>query len=212
MNTILYCGELAQEVVAFIRDTRNKHNIQKDKLTLYIDLQTKDVELMDMQLMGWEEGIVKMGKLDKIEYALFELFEKDTFFEATTIGNYNIYLAIPNIPKSTQLSELNSEISRLESQKDKCLNKLNDEKFKSKAPKEIIEAEQKRLSDIEAKIKNLKSNSLMLTCGKEYYDLLYKLGDSEKIGWHIDYHRELNNSENQEITYQEIKSLHAKIC
>jgi hypothetical protein len=64
----------------------------------------------------------------------------------------------------------------------------------------------------------------MLTCGKEYYDLLIKLGDNEKINWNIQYQRE-QGSENEQyeqrwfdeiynpqINNYEIKTLHSKIC
>jgi valyl-tRNA synthetase len=225
-NLILNCGEIVKSIISFIRDTRNKYNIPKDKLVLYIDMWSKDVEIMDIQLIGWEGIISKfnMGNLDKVEYSLYELFENDIYFEATNIDGYNICLALPTIQKEAQMNDFTNEISRLESQKIKYQNKLSDEKFTLKAPKDIVYAERKKLTDAESRIQNLKANMLMLTCGKEYYDLLIKLGNNEKINWNIQYQRE-QGSENEQyeqkwfdeiynpqINNYEIKTLHSKIC
>ena len=135
-----------------------------------------------------------------------------------------IYLALPTIQKEAQINDFTNEISRLESQKIKYQNKLSVEKFTLKAPKDIVDAERKKLTDAESRIQNLKANILMLTCGKEYYDLLIKLGDNEKINWNIQYQRE-QGSENEQyeqkwfdeiynpqINNYEIKTLHSKIC
>ena len=56
---ILNCGEISTSIISFIRDIRNKYNIPKDKLTLYIDMMNKEVEIMDLQLIGWE-SIIKI--------------------------------------------------------------------------------------------------------------------------------------------------------
>jgi hypothetical protein len=122
------------------------------------------------------------------------------------------------------MNNFSNEISRLESQKIKYQNKLSDEKFTLKAPKDIVDAERRKLTDAESRIQSLKANMLMLTCGKEYYDLLIKLGDNEKINWHIQCQRELKSENeqyeqkwfdeiyNQQIKNYEIKMLHSKIC
>ena len=161
--------------------------------------------------------------MDKIEYSLYELFENDIYFESANIGGYNIYLSLPSIQKEAQMSDFTNEISRLENQKTKYQNKLSDEKFTLKAPKNIIDAERKKLIDTEINIQNLKANMLMLTCGKEYYDLLIELGGNEKIRWNIQYQRELKSENekydqkwfdeiyNPQIDSYEIKSLHSKI-
>jgi len=151
-------------------------------------------------------------------------FEKNIYFEATNIDRYNIYLALPTIQKEAQMNDFTNEISRLESRKIKYKNKLSDEKFVLKAPKDIVNTERKKLTDAENRIQNLKANMLMLTCGKEYYDLLIKLGNNEMINWNIQYQRELQSENekyeqkwfdeiyNPRIESYEIKSLHSKIC
>jgi valyl-tRNA synthetase len=225
-NLILNCGEIAQSIISFIRDTRNKYNIPKNKLVLYIDMWGKEVEIMDIQLMRWEGIISKynMGNLEKVEYSLYELFENDIYFESTSIDGYNIYLALPTIQKEGQINDFANEIIRLEDQKIKYQNKLSDENFTLKAPKDIVAAERKKLTDAERRSQNLKANMLMFTCGKEYYDLLIKLGDNKKINWNIQYQRELNSQNeqyeqkwfnevyNRQIETYEIKALHSKIC
>jgi valyl-tRNA synthetase len=225
-NLILNCGEIIKSIISFIRDTRNKYNIPKDKLVLYIDIWSKDLEIIDIQLIKLQGIISKfnMGNLNKIEYSLYELFENDIYFESTNINGYNIYLALPTIQKEAQMNDFTNEISRLESQKIKYQNKLSDEKFTLKAPKDIVDAERKKLTDAESRIQNLKANMLIFTCGKEYYDLVIKLGDNEKINWNIQYQREQGSVNEQyeqkwfdeiykpQINNYEIKTLHSKIC
>ena len=58
-NLVIDCGELVKSIISFIRETRNKHNIPKDKLILYIDLLSKNVELTDLLLMKFENIISK---------------------------------------------------------------------------------------------------------------------------------------------------------
>ena len=222
---ILNSGNIVQSIISFIRDIRKKHNLSKDKLVLYIDMFGKDIELSDIDLIKWEKIISKfnIGNLEKIEYSLEELFEKNIYFESFRINKYNIYLGLPSIEKKLQVNDFTNEINRIEKQKKIYQNKLLNENFITKAPKDIVEVEQKKLIDSENRIENLKANMLMLTCGKEYYNLLLKFGSNEKINWHIQYQRELksknkkynakwfNEVYNPEINSGEIKELYSKV-
>ena len=224
-DLILGCGDIIQSSISFIREIRNKHNIPKDKLVLYIDMLSKDVDNIDVLIIKSEGILLKQNtsNLAKVEYSLYELFESGVYFESTYINGYNIYLTLPMIQKESQINDFNNEVNRLEIQKIKYQNKLSDTKFISKAPKDIVESERKKLNDSEIRIQKLKANMLMLTCGKEYYDLLLKFGGDEKINWYIQYERELQTinepytpnwfSEiyNPQITDTEIKMLHTKI-
>lgn len=222
---ILKAGDIVKSIITFIRDTRNKYNIPKDRLVLYIDFYSKEIESLDFLIYQWEGGIIKynMGNLIKIEYSLYELFEKDFYFESTTIEGYNVYLELPGVVKELQLNDFLEEKNRLEIQKIKYKNKLSDEKFISKAPKDIVDAERKKINDAEIKIQNINANMLMLRCGKEYYELLIRFGTIEHINWNIQHQRELetkfepyepewfNEVYNPHISSEEIKKLHFKI-
>jgi len=226
LSKLLNCGETVKSIIIFIRDIRNKYNIPKDKLVLYIDMMSKDIEIRDIQLIEWKKIITKYNicNLEKIEYSLDELFENDGYIEYTNINGYNIYLALPMIQKETQIDNFITEINRLENQKINYQNKLSDEKFILKAPKVIVDTEQKKLTDVNNKIQNIKTNILLLTCGKEYYDLLIQLGSNEKINWYIQHQREIKYENDQydekwfneiydtQIHNYEIKSLHSIIC
>ncbi len=195
-NLILDCGNISFSIISFIRDVRNKYNIPKDKLTLYIDIWSKKLEMIDIQLVTWETIISKsnMGNLEKIEYSLYELFEKGVYFESTNINGYNIYLALPSIQKESKINNFSEEIRRLEDQKIKYQNKLSNELFILKSPKNIVDLERKKLKDCDLRIQTLKGNILMLTCGKEYYDLLIKYGSHDTITYNIQYERELKST------------------
>lgn len=216
-----------QLTIGFIRDVRNKYNIPKDKLTVYVDLYSKNIEDKDIELMYWEIVICKsnLGNLNKIEYCLHELFEKEVYFESTVIDGYNVFIALPGIDKTKAVNTYSLELSRLESQVIKYAAKINDHKFISNAPQEILQAEKRKLNTAQQRIEAIKSNILLLKCGKLYYDLLLQLGSSEKINWHIQYQRELdyttpNKFEQQwfnsiyepQINRSELIKLHNKIC
>ena len=66
---LLKSGEISQSIISFIRNTRNKYNIPKDKLVLYVDLLSKDIEYLDVFIVNWENIIKKsnIGNLKEIE-------------------------------------------------------------------------------------------------------------------------------------------------
>jgi len=224
-NLILDTGIIAQEIISFIREIRSKYNIPKKKLTLYIDMLTKPVEITDMKLMKWDEIICKknMGNLSKIEYTLFELFEENLFFETKNIHGYNVYICLPSVNKDEQISKLKDEAERLGNQIKKYEKNLSSDKFLLYAKKEVVDLEYKKLKDSKAMLQNIANNILFLECGAEYYELLINLGDNEKVQWHAQYERE-QKSTNEEysppwfievyrpgLSADEIKVLYSKI-
>lgn len=124
-SLIIECGEIVKSIITFVRDVRNKHNTQKDKLTLYIDLKNKEVEEMDFLLIQFETLISKynMGNFLKIEYSTIDF--DNVCFETTNINGYNIYLVLPKISNEEQVIEFTKEIDRLESQIMKYKMKLS---------------------------------------------------------------------------------------
>lgn len=218
----LETGDFAKSIITWIRDIRNKYNIQKEKPILYIDLWCKKPEILTFQIIEWEEIIKKynMGNLEKVEYSLYELFEKNSFFETTQINGIGFYIPIQTIDKIEKIKEITQEINRLEIQIENCNVKLLNKTFTEKAPKEIVDNEQKKKNNFMLKMSMLKSTILQFECGKEQYDLIIKTGSQEKIDWYIQYLREkkckeelylenwFNEIYNEQIQSNEIKELH----
>lgn len=194
---ILETGELFKEIVSWVRDVRNKHNILKDKITLYIDLLSKEPSFIDIELFQWEEIMMKYNicNLSKIEYSLYNLFENNSFFEATQIKGTNFYIPLVKISKEEKINEIYQEIDRINSLVIKCNQKLLNKSFIENAPKEVVLSENKKKSDFLSKIHSLRQIITQLECGKEHYNLLIKFGSQEKINWHVQYFRETNSVE-----------------
>lgn len=198
MSDILKTGEIVKSIISWIREIRNKYNIPKEKLTLYIDLYSKEsLSSVDIELIRWENMIMKsnMGNLDRIEYSLYELFNENAFFEATQIEGISLYIPLLKIDKKEKTNSLLEEISRLENQIAKCDLKLLNEKFIEKATIETILSERKKKADFTFKISSLRSILVQLECGKQQYDLLIKFGSIDNVTNQILYFREKKTTE-----------------
>lgn len=221
--------EITQLVINWIKNIRNKYNLPKEKLVLYIDLYTKTPFILDINLITFEYVLVKpnFGNLERVEYDLINLFKDNHFFEATQIEGINFYIPITNVNKEEKSKEILIEIDRLEKQLNTINSKLNNTKFIEKASIEIVNLEKSKQVDISNKILKLKSILLQFECGKEYYDLLIHFGSEQRLKWHIEYIKELKlyadstidlYSEewfdyvyNTEITCDEIKRLYTNV-
>ena len=225
-NIILESFETFKLIVSWIREIKNKHNINNKRIDLYIDLLTKEVTFCDLFVVKYGNMFKKinMGNCENVEFSLFNLFNSDYFFESKNINGYNCYLSLPMIERCEKENEIKEEINRLNEQIVKSESKLQNNNFKDKAPVEIINQEEKKILDIKNKIDSLNFMLFQSKCGKEYYGLLLRFGDLEKIKWHIQYLREKDITEeiysknwfkniyNKEFTEKEIKELHYVLC
>lgn len=164
-------GDISQDIISFIRDTRTKYQLKKE-LNLYIDL-IDDFKPLDIILCRYESVIVKMGNLNKVEYALHTLLENGSYFNAKNISGYNVYIELPGIEVDINHDD---EISRLTKQRESINSKLSNSGFLAKAPIDIVEGEKNKLDYIDNKIQSLINIKLLLLNGIEYYELIYRLG------------------------------------
>ena len=66
----------------------------------------------------------------------------------------NIPLA-DTVDKEAEIARLSKELEYMEGFKNSVMKKLGNERFVSKAPAQVVEAERKKLADAEAKITSL---------------------------------------------------------
>ncbi|MDD2192020.1 MAG: valine--tRNA ligase [Bacteroidales bacterium] len=145
-STILSDFAFAQEKISAVRQVRNEKSIaQKIELELYIKETKNDNKEFD--------GIItKLCNLSTIEYI------KDKKEGALPIMVRTTEMFIPlgdTINKEEEIKKLVADLKYYEGFKISVSKKLQNEKFVSGAPAEVVENEKKKLSDAEQKISSI---------------------------------------------------------
>ncbi|MEM9916618.1 MAG: valine--tRNA ligase [Bacteroidota bacterium] len=141
--------DTAMEVVAKIRDARNKNGIkQKEPLTLFIQKTSSTSELFE--LAGLKEMIVKMAYLSELTFTEEEIDNSVSFLAGT--GKYFL-LINKQIDVAAEIARLEEDLGRQQMFVKKAEKKLGNPRFVDGAPPAVVEKERKKLSDGQARIK-----------------------------------------------------------
>ena len=189
---ILEIGDVAKAIISFIRDCRNKNNVPKEKLVLYIDTYSKEPHSKDFYLFKCENIFSKenVGNISKVEYDLTSLIENGHYFEYDNIFGYDVYIPFPMVHKKND-DVYSAEISRIEKQLSISKGKLCNISFLAKADALVIEKERKKIFDFEKKMLFFKNIRLFINAGKDYYECLcYFYNNPDMIMHIIQYERE----------------------
>ena len=141
-----------QEFVLGIRQIRGEMNISPGRsLTCFIqNPNTSDEAYIKNNL----SLISTLAKLDDIK----PLSKNDSAPESATalVGEMKILIPLAGIvDKEKEILRLNKEIEKLVKQKQQYASKLNNKKFISGAPKEVVEKEKSKLSSVEKALDGL---------------------------------------------------------
>ncbi len=147
-EVIVNQAALAFEVISNIRNTRSSNGMSpKDALGLII--KTKD----ESPFKVFEGVITKLGNLESLSFTN-EKVEGATSF---VIKGDEFFIPMERqIDPEEEKKEINGEIQRLQGFLKGILGKLNNERFVSGAPEQVVANEKKKQADTEAKIKVLK--------------------------------------------------------
>ncbi|MFH1744645.1 MAG: valine--tRNA ligase [bacterium] len=144
--------ELIKEIISSIRNARSENKIEpakKIKAVIYAgdktDLVKEQSELIKKLRTGIEELEIRSAG-DEIADAI-----------NIAVGNIRIFL-IGAVDKEKEKVRIKKDIDNLEKVINKLKNKLANQEFLDKAPKNIIERERKNLKEREEELKNLKKN------------------------------------------------------
>jgi valyl-tRNA synthetase len=143
--------EQAKAVVTNIRETRNNKGIKmKDLLSVYVQDTASARELMEID--GVQSMIIKMGNLESLEYASTEIPNSVAFLA----GTEKFFVALEQeIDKEEEISRLQKELDYLRGFVKSVASKLNNERFVSGAPADVVDREKQKMADGEAKIRSL---------------------------------------------------------
>ncbi len=143
--------EQAKTVVTNVRETRNNKGIKmKDLLSVYVQDTPAARELMEVD--GVQSMIIKMGNLESLEYAAAEIPNSVAFLA----GTEKFFVALEQkINKEEEVVRLQKELDYFRGFVKSVANKLNNERFVSGAPADVVEKEKQKMADGEAKIRSL---------------------------------------------------------
>ena len=153
-ETVLLQGRLLKEVITAVRDAKNKNGIKpKEVIKLHIESQNA------RQYKIIEEFLVKQINADSLLFTegpvpntIPIVVEKDKFYLETIIP----------INTETQKEELLKELNYLKGFLVSVDKKLNNQRFIQNAKAEVIELEQKKKADAEAKIRIIEESLVSL--------------------------------------------------
>ncbi|MBK8855467.1 MAG: valine--tRNA ligase [Saprospiraceae bacterium] len=142
--------EQAKEIITQVRDSRNKHGIKmREEIPLHI-IETERSRAL-FQLSGWSELVQKMAFLSSLSTT-----KEDKDGLVFISGTEKCILGITLQEDSSEMVE--EIIKELEYQKGfvtSVLKKLENERFVSGAPAEVVEREKAKLADGKERIKIL---------------------------------------------------------
>lgn len=154
-TVVLKQGSMLQELITAIRDTRNKNQLKpKDTIKLWIDTQddalyNKVKDILAKQVNAAEVGYTNEAKQGSISIVV----QTDKLYIETTTANINT---------DAQRDQLQKELDYLKGFLLSVEKKLGNERFVQNAKPEVVDAEKKKQSDAEAKIKAIEESLSLL--------------------------------------------------
>jgi len=133
-----------KEIVAGIRNVRQEKNIpMKESLSLFI----KSAQKISPEIEG---VIIKLGGIEKLEYTVEPIDGSAGFI----VGSMEFFIPLHGfVNEEEELQKLQQELEYTKGFLASVMKKLNNERFVSSAPAQVVEIEQNKRADAESKIK-----------------------------------------------------------
>ena len=144
-NQVIASFDQACEVITQVRNIRKQKNIpNREPLRLYIKMDSE---------ISFEAVIKKLANLTEV----VETSDKPADAASFLVGANEYYVPLGNlIDVDDEISKIEEEEKYLEGFLKMVMKKLGNEKFVNNAPKQVVEAEQKKKADAEQKLQLLK--------------------------------------------------------
>lgn len=148
-------GETIKSLITAIRNMRNQMGMkQRDLIELYVKTSSPDIYADFIPLLTNKAFLSGFIYTDiEISGAISFLVGTDTFY---------IRAEDASVDTAKEMGRLQKELDNLESFKQLVTSKLQNEKFISSAPQQIIEREQQKLADANLKIQALQDSLALL--------------------------------------------------
>ncbi|MEE8377297.1 MAG: class I tRNA ligase family protein, partial [Candidatus Aminicenantaceae bacterium] len=147
---------LVQEVIRSIRDIRAQYNIPPRKaLEALIKAEDEDARVLNRL----KNLVLHMANLSSLTVS--NRVERPALAATRIIGNTEIYL-IGVVDPDKERERLEKQRLKLEKESEKATARLANDNFVSKAPAEVVEAEKKKLSELQTQIQLVAQSLLAL--------------------------------------------------
>ena len=135
------------DIVKGIREIRSQYTIKNAIEVAYI-IDTKDSQLESLM----DQCLPYIKKLCNAICSGYNLKATGEVANITIKGGNSLLIELGDyIDKDAEKEKLQAQLSKLEGEIKRCQNMLANEKFVSKAPKEKVELERKKLADYQSK-------------------------------------------------------------
>ncbi|MBK9257931.1 MAG: valine--tRNA ligase [Saprospiraceae bacterium] len=150
-NHLIQQIDQAKDIITNIRDIRNKNGIKmKELLSLAVLSSDRSVDLLNLN--GLKEMIMKLGNLSEINFTNNENEDGIAFIS----GTEKFFVGVKTeIDIDGQISEKQVELNYQKGFVNSINMKLQNEKFVSGAPEDVVDKERKKLADGNERIKML---------------------------------------------------------
>lgn len=148
---ILKAGNMLQEVISAIRDTRNKNQLKpKEVINLWVDTQSRSFYERTIDILRKQVNAAEIGFTDTAKTGCLSL----------VVQTDKLYIDAPNstVDTGVQKEEMEKELVYLRGFLLSVEKKLTNEKFMQNAKPDIIAAERKKQADALDKIKTLEES------------------------------------------------------
>ncbi len=140
-------------IISAIRNIRSEKNVSMSK-KIKIVLETSNQNLIDY-LTNKEEYLQKFTNYEKLDIET-KVDHNDAV--VSVLNDLNIVIPLKElINVEEEKVKLNQQIKKLEAEVERCTKMLNNPNFVSKAPKEKIDAEMKKLQDYTKQLEEVKA-------------------------------------------------------
>lgn len=152
--------EWLKNVIIGIRNIRGEMNISPGKM---LPVYFNNGSPQDKQrLENNQQFLSKLAKLDSVTW--LNHGEEAPMSATALVGDMEILVPMAGlIDKDAELARLNKEAEKLQKELMKVKGKLNNEKFVSKAPEEVVAKEKSRLEEMETTLSKLNQQQLSIS-------------------------------------------------
>ncbi len=159
-ETLIREVEEAKDVVTNVREIRNNKGVKmKEALTVFAQ-ESPNIRAMQ-RMTGLFPMIIKMANLDSLEITESEVENAVSFLSGTD----KFFVVLDDqIDVAAECERLRKDLDHYRGFVAQVKKKLSNERFVSNAPAPVVEKERKKLSDGEAKLKNLEEAMDQLGC------------------------------------------------
>jgi len=147
--------EMLKEIISYIRNVRGEHTVSPSKL-ISATLVSKDTKVLEI-LKRNEVALQTLAKLSELHFSEKAMEAKNMAVGA--LGFLDVFIPITDlVDVEEEKKRLQKELEKINTDLVGLQTRLSNEAFIERAPKDIVQKERDRLSDLQSKKQKLEQN------------------------------------------------------